>query len=914
MNIFHKVTRESLKQNRTRTAVTIIGIILSAAMICAVTAFVSSFQRFLYNNAVYEEGNWHGKVIMADDAVCKEIEDDKETNTVSIMQMEGYAYVENCINMDKPYLYIGAVNQTFMDNMPVHLTGGRLPKNSGEILIPDHLASNGGVVWELGQTITLQVGSRVSEGYVLNQSNPYSGNADEEGEGEGEGEEPEEELVDTKEKTFTIVGFYARPGFEDYSAPGYTALTAMDEQALGTAYDIYFCMKQPGQVYAYLDKVEENTGYSTGYNREVLMFSGVSRHDSFNRTIMALAGIVIGLIMFGSVSLIYNAFAISVSERTKQFGLMSSVGATKKQLRASVLYEAFIVSIIGIPIGCTCGILGIGVTLRLLEKKLIMLTGYAVELKLYVSLLSVAAAVIIALITVLISAWIPSRRAMRVTAIEAIRQNADVKVSAKSVKTSALIRKIFGFEGMLAQKYYKRNKKKYRTTILSLFMSIVLFISASSLCSYLTDTVSKGFDTYDFDIMMQVRTDEAFQHKDTHSLYQSLKNVDGAGESAMYHAMMVNSRFPISDCSEEYLQYQEEIWQKTGGESYKTEGDENGTFIVYFVSDDAYQAVIKDNKLDASKYETENPPAICYDNQTTFDSSTGKYYHYSTLKHSVSSVQLEGVKPLDGYQYFEKVWLEREGHLANRYVKFGENDEIIDEVFVKEEESAEYYEVSIGDYIEKRPMFIASDFCLIYPLSMTDSELAARSENPENSGMLEFVFQTEQHEKVYDAMKEILDKTGLPYSDIDYAAEAETNRSLVTVISVFAYGFITLISLIAMANVFNTISTNIGLRRREFAMLKSVGMTRRGFNRMMNFECVLYGIRSLLYGIPMSVFVTYLIYKAFDFSFVAGFYVPVYALFIAIFSVFAVVFITMLYSMSKIKKENPIDALKSETT
>lgn len=910
MNIFHKVTRESLKQNRTRTVVTIIGIILSAAMICAVTAFVSSFQRFLYNNAVYEEGNWHGKVTMADEATCKEIEADMETHTVSILQAEGYAYAENCLNTDKPYLYIGAVNQTFFDNMSVHLIDGRLPENSGEILIPEHLASNGGVMLELGQTLVLQVGSRVSEGYVLNQSNPYSVKTDE----DEEMAEPEEELVDTKEKIFTVVGFYARPNFEDYAAPGYTALTVMDEHAAGNTYDVYFCMKHPDRVYDYLETLEENTGNSTGYNRDVLMYSGISRHDSFNRTIVALAGIVIGLIMFGSVSLIYNAFAISVSERTKQFGLMSSIGATRKQLRASVLYEALIVSAIGIPIGCICGILGIGVTLRILEKKLMMLTGYAVELKLHVSLLSVAAAVVIALITVLISAWIPSRRAMKVTAIEAIRQNTDIRVRAKSVKTSVLIRKLFGFEGMLAQKYYKRNKKKYRTTILSLFMSIVLFISASSLCSYLTDTVSNSFDTYDFDILLGVRTDETFDSKDLDQLYQALKAVDGTDASAMYHSMLVDTRFPITDCSKEYLQYQEEIFQKINGESYKTEGDENSTFIVYFVSDDAYQAVIKDNNLDASKYETEAPPAICYDNRTTFDSFTGKYYHYSILKHSVASVQLEGVKPLEGYQYFGRVWLEDEGYMANRYVKYGENDEITDEVNIKEEESVEYYETLIGDYIEKRPMFAADAFCLIYPLSMLGSELAQKSDNPENAGTFDFAFQTKQHEKVFDSMTEITYKTGLSCGAVDYAAQAETARSLVTVISVFAYGFITLISLIAMANVFNTISTNIGLRRREFAMLKSVGMTRRGFNRMMNFECVLYGIRSLIYGIPVSVFVTWLIYRAFDFSYKTGFYVPVYALLIAVFSVFAVVFATMLYSMSRIKRENPIDALKSETT
>ena len=128
----------------------------------------------------------------------------------------------------------------------------------------------------------------------------------------------------------------------------------------------------------------------------------------------------------------------------------------------------------------------------------------------------------------------------------------------------------------------------------------------------------------------------------------------------------------------------------------------------------------------------------------------------------------------------------------------------------------------------------------------------------------------------------------------------------------FSYGFIVLISLIAAANVFNTISTNISLRRREFAMLKSVGMTQKGFNKMMNFECLLYGSHALLFGLPVSCGVTYLIYLAIMEGFETTFHLPWTAIGIAVLSVFLVVGATMMYSMSKVKKDNPIDALKNE--
>ena len=152
----------------------------------------------------------------------------------------------------------------------------------------------------------------------------------------------------------------------------------------------------------------------------------------------------------------------------------------------------------------------------------------------------------------------------------------------------------------------------------------------------------------------------------------------------------------------------------------------------------------------------------------------------------------------------------------------------------------------------------------------------------------------------------------LQYSLTDIAEMTAINRNMLLVVNVFSYGFIVLISLITTANVLNTISTNINLRRREFAMLKSVGITPGGFNRMMNFECVFYGLKALLYGLPLSLLATYLIYLSMSQGLGMAFTLPWTAILIASASVFLVVFVTMMYSMSKIKKENIVDALKNE--
>ena len=139
----------------------------------------------------------------------------------------------------------------------------------------------------------------------------------------------------------------------------------------------------------------------------------------------------------------------------------------------------------------------------------------------------------------------------------------------------------------------------------------------------------------------------------------------------------------------------------------------------------------------------------------------------------------------------------------------------------------------------------------------------------------------------------------------------DENRNYIFIANVFAYTFIVMISMIAVANVFNTISTNIKLRRRELAMLRSVGMSEHDFQKMMNFECIFYGMRALLYGLPIAVFAAWLVHKGMIVDEV-GFSIPWGSIGISVFGVLFIVFITMLYTINKIKKENIIDALRDE--
>ena len=896
MNVFNKVTLQSLKKNKTRTIVTIIGIILSAAMICAVTTFASSIYNYALDNAIYVDGDWHGS---AEDMSLETYEMIKNESKVSnhvFAQQLGYAKIEGCINENKPYLFVLGASEGFSDMMPVHITSGKYPTSSSEILIPDHLYENGGVELNIGDTIELALGKRMLDGYSMGQYTPYYV-YDENNETIPSGEK----LVVEETRSYTVVGFYERPSFENFTAPGYTALTIADKDTNPQYnYSVWFKMNKAKEVYSFIED-NQLTGRT---NSSVLRYSGISRYEGFNTMIISLATIVIGLIMFGSIALIYNAFSISVAERTKQFGLLSSVGATKKQLRRMVISEALMVSAVGIPLGILAGVGGIGITLIFVGNKFQALVGYPIPLKLSVSTLSLVIAVVIALLTVLISAIVPSKRATKVSAIEAIRQSKDINAKIKKVRTSKLIYKIFGLPGMLANKYYKRSRKKYRATVLSLFMSVVLFVSAAAFTNALTESVSDSFGSVGYDILIYGYENE-FKKATTDDLLNELKNDKGVNQVAYTQGSSFFVELPSDEVSKDFLDY----YTKAEHLAVSQVKDVGVYTNFKFVDDEAYRELLRTYKLNEEEYFNPNAPkAVAVDGRVIFDSVLGKYTNYNVLKSEDADITITIQREFEGY-YLDREIVDEDGNFL--YV-FENMKNPGDSMTLTKEEAYEEKSAEIGKIIYDAPFYldVNSRLALIYPMSLRDSVLSA--EILLDSGY-NYYITTDTHVETMSAVDETLSDLGLAKLRVhDIAAQEEENRNIVTIIQVFAYGFIVLISLIAAANVFNTISTNIALRRREFAMLKSVGMTAKGFNRMMNFECILYGTRALLFGLPVSVGISYLIHLAVSEGYQKDFTLPWVALGIAVLSVFLVVFVTMMYSMSKIKKDNPIDALKNE--
>ena len=936
MNIFKQFTKRSLKENKTRTLVTIIGIILSVAMFTATIEAFVTVQDYLINYAEMYNGKYHVGFYDVEYDDISIISEDERVEKYTFVQEIGYAEIGSS-NEYKPYLYIAGIPSDFTDIMPIHLTEGRLPQNSNEIVVSDHLYTNGSVQLKLGQEITLEVGQRQwselvnisDEEYKKLDGDSWAKLTQEYPLLKNEGEEAREQIANTTKKTYTVVGFCVRPEqttIEPISAPGYTAYT-INEKGNTNLTSVYTIISEPSDYSKFNLDMVKKLEVNSCINYDLLMYSFNSFDSAFPFLVIGLLSLLIGLIVFGSVSLIYNSFSISVSERTKQFGILKSIGATKKQIKKSVLYEASVLCSIGIPIGLISGCLGIAITFYFLSDSIATFLAELTDLKMrfVFSPVAIIAASVISFVTVIISAYIPAKKAIKINPIESVRQSNEIKVNRRSVKVSPLTEKLFGFEATLSSKNFKRNKKKYRATVFSLFVSVVLFISASSLSTYFTDIVAAesqdmnydvavNFFNYNNDFNPLYETDE-FRNK----LYNGLKSVKGIDEFTLAKKMHTEYNLDKKYISEEYLDMMKKEVERYSGEA---ENQYYGMFKYIFIDDDAFRRTLKEEGLSEEGYfDKENPKALVYD--------MGTYIYQNDNKEKVyiipflntddisSNIEITNILPrftendVD-YHYIGETTV-KDGVTYYVYDIGRDEGEEFDEStkrYLPEEKVVQNIKISIGAVIDEKPYFADHNTNLIYPESVREGIML-----DEYSQTHAFIL-CEDHSKVASDVSRLIKDIGGDrnhISVVDYAAEIESIRALVTIAKVMAYGFIILISAIAAANVFNTISTNISLRRREFATLKSVGLTSKGMRKMMTFESILYGVKSLMFSLPVSLGTTYLVYLvAANSGYEMPFYIPWDKFIIAIASVFIIVVLSMIYSIKKVSKENTVDTLRNE--
>ena len=825
MNVLQKVTLQSLKQNCSRTWITIIGIILSTAMITAVSTIGASFYDFLYRQTASRYGKWSLACQIPEDLQA-ELKQESAIDDIAYVQEMGYALQGMCTPAAyRPYTFVLGVDETAQSLLPLQLTAGRYPENQNEVMISADLASmgsEGNYLYKLNGSITLDLGTRAQDGQPMYF---FDLNSD------------KETFTPTHTKEYQIVGIYENDlSFLAAKSVGNAIITVPDSHTDFPQWT-FLHLKSPRT----LQQLAKEPVPGVYLNQNILFAHGFLP-GGLGNALRSILILVILLIMGASIAMIYNAFSISVSERTKQFGLLSSIGTTHRQQRSMVRYEALLVSAIGIPLGILSGLVGIGITLHFIEPAFMQAMGEGTSepLRLIISPLALAASAVIALLTVLLSARIPARRACRISALQAIRQEEDISLTVKDVHVGQHGRHPFGFPGILADKYYRRSHKKYRSTIFSLVTSIILFVAAWSMTDYITFLADTAYPKNLPDLTYYVGN--AVVPEAILSQIQAIPTVEDA---------MVQTAQLCHEATDENGQAYE-VW-------------------VNFVSEDAWTKLLQENHLDQKLFNDPAAPlAVAVD---------GKVTHTPGEETFVVNDLIPGNS------------LETTCRVLSGETKILRAGAVLEQV---------PFFVELGDL--ERPAY-----ALIYPLRFL--ELLDIDASPAQ----QIQIRAQDPKFVEGQLREHAYRNGIPTWGLHNHAEyISSMQNMVLLAQVFFGGFLALLTLIAVANIFNTISTNLSLRRRDFAMLKTVGMSRKDIHHMLQYECVLYGTRALLYGIPLAVLFSVLIDWVIGAGIKLGFRLPWPALIIATISVFIIVGISMAYAVYKLEQNSLLDTLKNE--
>ncbi|AST90877.1 cell division protein FtsX [Sutcliffiella cohnii] len=859
MNIVNKLTVRHLKENKRRTLVTIIGVIISVAMITAVATLGVSFLDLLKRQSIADEGHWHVVYKEVHTEQIEAIKKDEHTKELILSRDLGYAALNESQNENKPYVFIKQYNEQGFKNFPIELKEGRLPKSENEIVISHEIKRNAKVDYQIGDELTFDVGNRWTEATIepLTQTDSLQ-------RGEtGVIEEIRTEIA----QTYTVVGIIERPTWEPTWSPGYTIINYIDEKNLTeneTVNAIVVVNKVNRSIYKNAEKLAEKLDIpSKSFNNELLRYYGVTNVDTLHVTLYSLCGIIMGIIIIGSISLIYNAFAISVSERARHLGMLASVGATKKQKRNSVFFEGIIIGGISIPIGIVSGIAGIGVTFYFINTFINEALNTTESLSVVVTPMTIFVACFVSALTIFLSTYIPARKASKVSAIDAIRQTEDVKLTGKKVKTSKLVRKLFGIEAEIGLKNLKRNKRRYQATVFSLVISIVLFLTVAFFTSNLQKSVELSQDNINFDI--QISGSNTTVEEDL----RPLMNVDFVTESTLLEEVQLHAWIEENQIAEELKQVVKE------DPSVLEDGKYPYYVEVIGLDEESYEAYAKEVGVNIdSIHEDGVLPAIVIDQVSYKDYDLNKVIETKTI-HTTRGESID---------------------LFNLNYETGERSYV--------------NSVTIAALTDKIPMGVHTAHPGGLNIIVSASTLGQLlSDGFEGESYKYLYLSSSNPMATQEAIEEVKSPNLYVYNIFKNRQQSE---QVILLMSVFTYGFIVLISAISVANIFNTISTSISLRKREFAMLKSVGMTPSGFNRMMNYESIFYGLKALLYGLPISIVVMILMYLSFNNTFEYGFSLPWLEIIFVIIAIFVIVGSSMLYSIKKVKKQNIIEGLKQE--
>lgn len=932
MNLMKTLTLKNLKLNRKRTIVTIVGIILATALLSALVTLVSSFQYSMIEYQKQKDGDFHVKFSGVKMSELSEFKNNRNIESTFETMGMGFAKLDGCKNEDKPYAYVMATDEAGFEKGCFNLIEGRMAKNEDEIVIPRHLRTNGRIDIKVGDEITLDIGKRYdsnTEGIIWENS-AYENEA--------------ETLTDTVTKHYKVVGIMERPGYgmEDYSAAGYTFVTYSDELAAIdngtkseaseadttlTVYSRYTqkALRNKDAVTADIIGVDEklfeksnnssvemsaeesdrllkemeNAKYDIYINRFLISYECVFPIDGTFKALFTVAAVVALIIILTSVYCIKNSFNISITEKIRQYGMLASVGATRRQIKSSVKTEAAMLGVVGIPVGTMSGILASFILVKVVNALSAGWLNFA--LSFHTSLPALILAVILSIATIYFSATGSARRAAKVTPLEAIRNTKEIKIKSAKLKTPAIIGRIWGIGGVISYKNIKRNKKKYRTTVTSIVICSVTFIVISYFMSMAFSVVGMSYASADYNIGINMSYKKDVDIEKLSELVSGIEGVDDYLVGAGYDFDVRKPKY-----TKEYGEYCRQV--------YDNSEDVSQIFLITVLDDKSYDKYASDAGI-----KNAAAGAILV-NKGTFD-----VYNENSLKYVKKEMELYKYKAGDtiecGYNVYDDASSDDNTAEGDTESSTEDNSGYVDEETINNG-VRKTLDVTIAGVTDKVPIGYKSySYATLLFMNQKGFE-SLWADGKSNELKQRYVSYSayvvaENADEYQDTFEK--ETEGNPeYSQISFYVsnmdkQMRDEKSLFTLLGVFAYGLIVVIALIGITNIINTLSTGMELRSREFATLRSIGMTDKQFAGMVRLESVFISVKALVIGVPLGILISYLLCVIMNRMDGAIIYEPPYkAIILCIVVVIMLIYAIMKLSMTKLRHNNIIETIKNE--
>lgn len=947
MNLMKTLTLKNLKLNRKRTIVTIVGIILATALLSALVTLVSSFQYSMIEYQKQKGGDFHVKFSNVKMSELSEFKNNRNIESTFETMGMGFAKLDGCKNEDKPYAYVMATDEAGFEKGCFNLIEGRMAKNEDEIVIPRHLKTNGRIDIKVGDEITLDIGKRYDSNTesVIWENIAYEHEA--------------ETLTDTVTKRYKVVGIMERPGYgmEDYSAAGYTFVTYSDELAAIdngtksevneadttlTVYSRYTqkALRNKDAVTADIIGVDEklfeksnnssvemsaeesdrflkemeNAKYDIYINRFLISYECVFPIDGTFKALFTVAAVVALIIILTSVYCIKNSFNISITEKIRQYGMLASVGATRRQIKSSVKTEAAMLGVVGIPVGTMSGILASFILVKVVNALSAGWLNFA--LSFHTSLPALILAVILSIATIYFSATGSARRAAKVTPLEAIRNTKEIKIKSAKLKTPAIIGRIWGIGGVISYKNIKRNKKKYRTTVTSIVICSVTFIVISYFMSMAFSVVGMSYASVDYNIGINMSCKKDL---DIEKLSELLSGIEGAKDYLVGAGYYFDVDKP--EYTKEYGEY--------CGQLYDDREDVSQEFFITVLNDKSYDKYASDAGV-----KNADTGAILV-NKCTFD-----VYNEKSSKYVKEEMELYKYKAGDtircGYNVYDDASSDDNAAEGDTESSTDDNNAVEGDTESSTEDNSGYVDeetinngvrktvdVTIAGVTDKVPTCYNGygNTSLLFMNQKGFESLWADGKSgnelkPGNAIYSAYVV-AENADEYQDTLEKETEENP-EYSQISFYVsnmdkQMRDEKSLFTLLGVFAYGLIVVIALIGITNIINTLSTGMELRSREFATLRSIGMTDKQFAGMVRLESVFISVKALVIGVPLGILINYLLCFIMNRMGGAIIYKPPYkAIILCIVVVIMLIYAIMKLSMTKLRHNNIIETIKNE--